>query len=116
MHPALYNVVEGLVGGLAIIGTVFAAVAGLRTKLPQATINIQNDAIAALERQNGILKDNLAEIQKLVVELKARVEIIETLPLKNIATSLEEIKQIGHTNQALVQALAGGSNTTIVRS
>lgn len=126
-----------IIDALAVIGTVAAAggilallFVTIRSKLPQETIKVQNDAISALERQNTMLKEEIVKaaeertmqidrLTEVVKGLQSRVEILETIPLatmadtmKQIAGYLEELKSIGTTNQALMQSLA--SSTTII--
>jgi hypothetical protein len=124
MTPFLVNILEVagvIIGGASALALVFATI---KSKLPQSTINMQNASIAALERQNTMLKEDIAasvvertkqynELMAIVTKLQARVEILETIPLGTMADSMKELalimaelRDMGKTNQALIRGIS----------
>ena len=97
---------------MAVIGTGGALALILvvaKSKLPAATIQIQNESIRALQEQNKLLKENVVELSAVLVELKARVSVLETIPLQKMTDSLTLISQ----SLARLEASGNGSNITI---
>lgn len=103
----LLGVAGTIIGTAGALAVIYVTV---RSKLPQQTIQIQNDAIKALEKQNELLKEQIDELSNIVTKLNARVEVIETLPLERIdknldrlADALAQAKSIAEANNALLQ-------------
>lgn len=117
------TILEGVVAVIAIAGSIAFLWANLTSKLPSATVKIQNDNISALKEQNDLLKASVSELTAAITELNARVKVLETIPLSTmadslskIAASIEELRDIGHTNQALMQAAAAAATSTTINN
>lgn len=116
----LMSIVEvsgGIVGTAIALAVVYAT---LRSQLPQTTITLQTASITALEKQNELLKVNISELTKLVVELKARVSVLETIPLKTmtdslatIAAGINALHDLGIKNSSLIAGIAATTPPTI---
>lgn len=110
MQLNLLDIISVAGAVIATGGVLAALLVSMRSKLPQETIKVQNEAIAALERQNRALKDSVVELTAILTKLQTRVELLETLPLQNIDKSLtallvsvENLASLGHSNAELIR-------------
>ena len=108
---------------IATTGAIAIILVAVRSKLPAATIQIQNDSIRALQEQNKLLKDNVVELTHILTELKVRVSVLETIPLQKMVDNLDllssavvRLEALAHENQTLIKATLvtpGQANITI---
>ena len=85
------NIIAFVVALTGLVGVAAGTYAFFRYNSYKATVSLQNDNIKALQDQAEIHTRLLAEQGLQIVELKARNNVVESLPLKEIFKSLQQI-------------------------
>ncbi len=88
--------------GIGILGVAGAVFSFLRFNNYKETVQLQNDNIKALEDQAKIHASKLDDNEHIIDSLRARIEVVETLPLEAI---LSELKTISNTQNQMLKQL-----------
>jgi len=90
---------------ISIIGFI-ALVAGgglyIFSRLPKETIQNYKEVVTSQEKRIKALEESSRESTKQITKLESRVDVLQTIPLKDIA---EAIKEIVHTQKEIIELI-----------
>jgi hypothetical protein len=89
----------------SLIGYAIAATLGVITlisRVPKQTITNQKDLIESYEKRLKDLEEGAAEKDKQLAVLAGKVDVLQTIPLAEIAVA---IKEIVHTQKEIIKMI-----------
>ncbi len=106
----IFQTLFTLMGVVAFLAIGYVA---FRSRLPNETIKIQNDNIAALIESDRLKTVQIKELNAKVTVLEARNSIIETLPLKDINDTQKKILGLLEIQNKILTEISSHSNNSI---
>lgn len=101
---------------MGIISFVAIAYIGFRSRLPNETIQVQNQSIKALQDAHNINNSQIQELRDKVTTLEAENNLLKTIPLASLADTNSKMLTLLITQNKILTSISVSSGKTSISS